>query len=138
MQDWKILFIWILLGLINEVHGNARGGSVDVLGVPPGASHEERLVSARSFLHQTTLLVGARRLRWPLEGSKNSTQARRTSSLQGLLELQRSKVAAQMWSLEVPCGAQYRNAVQLLLEQLDALKRIINAHARYDAPPRTV
>ncbi|KAF2361564.1 Renal dipeptidase family [Trinorchestia longiramus] len=36
-----------------------------------------------------------------------------------------------MWAVEVPCGAQYRNAVQLLLEQLDALKRLINSQTEH-------
>ena len=35
-----------------------------------------------------------------------------------------------MWSVQVPCGAQYRNAVQLLLEQLDAIKRLLAAQSQ--------
>ena len=37
----------------------------------------------------------------------------------------RSRVL-QVWQVQVPCAAQYRNSVQLLLEQLDSVKRLIS------------
>ena len=33
----------------------------------------------------------------------------------------------QVWSVHIPCAAQYRNGVQLLLEQVDAVRRMIAA-----------
>ena len=37
---------------------------------------------------------------------------------------------AQVWSVHIPCAAQYRNGVQLLLEQVDAVRRMIAASGR--------
>ena len=41
------------------------------------------------------------------------------------------EILLQVWSVQVPCGAQYHNAVQLLLEQLDILKRLIVSQSEY-------
>lgn len=35
--------------------------------------------------------------------------------------------SSQFWSVYVPCEAQYMNTVQLLLEQIDAIKRLLAA-----------
>lgn len=34
-------------------------------------------------------------------------------------------VGAQFWSAYVPCKAQYKDAVQMTLEQIDAIKRLV-------------
>ncbi|XP_069163944.1 dipeptidase 1 isoform X2 [Procambarus clarkii] len=44
-----------------------------------------------------------------------------------LPRLKKGQVAAQFWSVYVPCEAQYLNTVQLLLEQIDVVKRMIAA-----------
>ena len=36
----------------------------------------------------------------------------------------------QFWSVYVPCEAQYLNTVQVLMEQLDVIKRMIALHTR--------
>ncbi|XP_045116827.1 dipeptidase 1-like [Portunus trituberculatus] len=45
-----------------------------------------------------------------------------------LARLRHGRVGAQFWAAYVPCGAQYLNAAQVTLEQIDVLKRLI---ARY-------
>ncbi|XP_069188861.1 dipeptidase 1-like [Procambarus clarkii] len=42
-----------------------------------------------------------------------------------LPRLKKGQVAAQFWSVYVPCEAQYLNTVQLLLEQIDVVKRLV-------------
>ena len=32
---------------------------------------------------------------------------------------------SQMWSIHVPCAAQYKNAVQIMLEDIDAVVRMV-------------
>ncbi|ROT85116.1 Dipeptidase 1 [Penaeus vannamei] len=44
-----------------------------------------------------------------------------------LPRLRKGLVSAQFWSVYVPCEAQYMNTVQLLLEQIDAIKRLLAA-----------
>ncbi|XP_063584706.1 dipeptidase 1-like [Penaeus indicus] len=44
-----------------------------------------------------------------------------------LPRLRKGLVSAQFWSVYVPCEAQYMNTVQLLLEQIDAIKRLLTA-----------
>nr|XP_053649720.1 dipeptidase 1-like [Cherax quadricarinatus] len=44
-----------------------------------------------------------------------------------LPRLRKGQVAAQFWSVYVPCEAQYLNTVQMLLEQIDVVKRMIAA-----------
>ncbi|ROT70936.1 putative dipeptidase 1-like, partial [Penaeus vannamei] len=44
-----------------------------------------------------------------------------------LPRLRRGHVAAQFWSVYVPCESQYLNTVQLLMEQIDVIKRMIAA-----------
>lgn len=40
-------------------------------------------------------------------------------------------LGAQFWSAYVPCGAQYLDAVQLTLEQIDVIKRFIDLHPKH-------
>lgn len=40
-------------------------------------------------------------------------------------------VGAQFWSAYVPCGAQHADAVQLTLEQIDVIKRLIDLNPRH-------
>lgn len=40
-------------------------------------------------------------------------------------------LGAQFWSAYVPCGAQYLDAVQMTLEQIDVIKRFIELHPKH-------
>lgn len=45
-----------------------------------------------------------------------------------LARLRQGRVGAQFWSAYVPCAAQHRDAVQLTLEQIDVIKRLVRLH----------
>ncbi|KAE8740391.1 hypothetical protein FOCC_FOCC014095 [Frankliniella occidentalis] len=45
-----------------------------------------------------------------------------------LTRLRTGMVGAQFWSAYVPCGAQFLDAVQLTLEQIDVIKRLAEMH----------
>ncbi|KAK3911208.1 Dipeptidase 1, partial [Frankliniella fusca] len=45
-----------------------------------------------------------------------------------LTRLRIGMVGAQFWSAYVPCGAQFLDAVQLTLEQIDVIKRLAEMH----------
>lgn len=40
-------------------------------------------------------------------------------------------LGAQFWSAYVPCGAQHLDAVQLTLEQIDAIQRLVEMNSQY-------
>ncbi|XP_047471851.1 dipeptidase 1-like isoform X2 [Penaeus chinensis] len=113
--------------------------------VSPTASHQERLKAARALLQESPLVDGHNDLAWNVRMilhnklrtfnlSSDLTQDKpwRKSpySQTDLPRLRKGHVAAQFWSVYVPCEAQYMNTVQLLLEQIDVIKRIIAASPR--------
>ncbi|XP_064078099.1 dipeptidase 1-like isoform X1 [Macrobrachium nipponense] len=106
------------------------------------ASHRERLAAAHLLLQESPLIDGHNDLPWNLRKflhnklysfnlSSDLTQERpwRNSpfSHTDLPRLRHGKVAAQFWSVYVPCQSQYKNSVQLLLEQIDVIKRMVAA-----------
>ncbi|XP_075990651.1 dipeptidase 1-like isoform X2 [Anticarsia gemmatalis] len=48
-----------------------------------------------------------------------------------LPRMKQGMVGAQFWSAFVPCGAQNRDAVQLTLEQIDVIKRLVDKYPQY-------
>lgn len=40
-------------------------------------------------------------------------------------------IGGQFWAAYVPCESQHLNAVQLTLEQIDVIKRLIEKYGRY-------
>ncbi|XP_037084753.1 dipeptidase 1-like [Pollicipes pollicipes] len=50
-----------------------------------------------------------------------------------LIRLRQGHVGAQFWSVYVPCGAQYLDAVQIALEQIDTVKRLVARYPSYTA-----
>ncbi|XP_071542731.1 dipeptidase 1-like [Panulirus ornatus] len=110
--------------------------------VSASATHQERLAAAHSLLQESPLIDGHNDLAWnlrkflhnKLHSFNLSTDLRqekpwRRSSFShtDLPRLRQGRVAAQFWSVYVPCEAQYMNTVQLLLEQIDVIKRMIAA-----------
>ncbi|XP_050728028.1 dipeptidase 1-like [Eriocheir sinensis] len=110
--------------------------------VSPQASHRERLQAARSLLASSPLIDGHNDLAWNVRKflhnklrsfnlSSDLTKEKpwRDSpfSHTDLPRLRAGQVAAQFWSVYVPCEAQYLNTVQLLLEQVDAVRRMVAA-----------
>ncbi|XP_068247420.1 dipeptidase 1-like [Palaemon carinicauda] len=113
--------------------------------VSPKASHHERLNAAHSLLTESPLIDGHNDLPWNLRMflhnklhsfnlSKDLTQEKpwmkSPFSHTDLPRLKRGHVSGQFWSVYVPCEAQYLNSVQLLLEQIDVVKRMIAASPR--------
>ncbi|KAG7172582.1 dipeptidase 1-like [Homarus americanus] len=113
--------------------------------ISPKASHRERLRAARELLKQSPLIDGHNDLAWnvrmflhnKLHSFNLSTDLTREKpwmnspfSHTDLPRLKKGQVAAQLWSVYVPCEAQYLNTVQLLLEQIDVVKRMIATSPR--------
>ncbi|XP_042215089.1 dipeptidase 1-like [Homarus americanus] len=106
------------------------------------ASHQERLAAAHNLLTQSPLIDGHNDMAWNVRKflhnklhsfnlSSDLTQEKpwmnSPFSHTDLPRLKRGQVAAQFWSVYVPCESQYLNTVQLLLEQIDVVKRMIAA-----------
>ncbi|XP_071527778.1 dipeptidase 1-like [Panulirus ornatus] len=126
--------------------GLQAGGSSPLhVRVSPQATHRQRLLAAQGLLNQSPLIDGHNDLAWNVRMflhnklhsfnlSSDLTQDKpwKTSpfSHTDLPRLKRGQVAAQFWSVYVPCESQYLNTVQLLLEQIDVVKRMIAANPR--------
>ncbi|XP_071527138.1 dipeptidase 1-like isoform X2 [Panulirus ornatus] len=126
--------------------GLQAGGSSPLhVRVSPQATHRQRLLAAQVLLNQSPLIDGHNDLAWNVRMflhnklhsfnlSSDLTQDKpwKTSpfSHTDLPRLKRGQVAAQFWSVYVPCESQYLNTVQLLLEQIDVVKRMIAANPR--------
>ncbi|KAK8720714.1 hypothetical protein OTU49_013145, partial [Cherax quadricarinatus] len=110
--------------------------------VSPQATHQERLQAAHHLLAHSPLIDGHNDLAWNVRKflhnklhffnlSSDLTQEKpwmnSPFSHTDLPRLKQGQVAAQFWSVYVPCEAQYLNTVQLLLEQIDVVKRLISA-----------
>lgn len=48
-----------------------------------------------------------------------------------LNRLRQGMVGAQMWVAYAPCGAQHKDAVQVTLEQIDLIKRLVSLYPRH-------
>ncbi|CAL4183886.1 unnamed protein product [Meganyctiphanes norvegica] len=120
-------------------------GSPVLTRVSPAASHSERMAAARILLDNSPLIDGHNDLPWNLrmflhnklhsfnfsaDLQKEKPWRAQSFSQTDLPRLKKGKVAAQFWSIYVPCEAQYLNTVQLLLEQVDVIKRMIAAHQK--------
>ena len=40
-------------------------------------------------------------------------------------------VGAQLWTAYAPCGSQHKDAVQITLEQIDLIKRLVDLYPDY-------
>ncbi len=48
-----------------------------------------------------------------------------------LNRLKQGRVGAQFWVAYAPCGSQHRDAVQITLEQIDLIKRLVNQYPNH-------
>ncbi|XP_023321043.1 dipeptidase 1 isoform X2 [Eurytemora carolleeae] len=48
-----------------------------------------------------------------------------------LLRLREGRVGAQLWTAYAPCGSQHKDAVQITLEQIDLIKRMVEQYSSY-------
>ncbi|XP_067000726.1 dipeptidase 1-like [Anabrus simplex] len=104
---------------------------------------EARLDTVRRILHEAPLVDGHNDLPWNIRKFlKNqlrdfpfsedlrevSPWSRSSWSHTDLPRLREGRVAAQFWSAYVPCSAQYLDAVQLVLEQIDVIRRLVDKY----------
>lgn len=58
--------------------------------------------------------------------------------IQRISRLIQGRVGAQFWSAYVPCQSQHKDAVQMTLEQIDAIERLVQREQRSLEMARTV
>lgn len=75
---------------------------------------EARLAFVRRLLSESPLIEG----HWLPDMNVSFNQS--------VQEVTENMVGAVLWPIEVPCGAQYLDAVQLALEGIDKVKRLLN------------
>ncbi|XP_043207995.1 dipeptidase 1-like [Amphibalanus amphitrite] len=111
-------------------------------------SAQHRLQIARKILAQVPLIDGhndfpwnARRFVYNKLQSVNLTSDLRhvrpwnesVWSHTDLFRLREGMVGGQFWSIYVPCGAQYLDAVQIALEQIDTVRRMVQRYPSHTA-----
>ncbi|XP_011055902.1 PREDICTED: dipeptidase 1 isoform X2 [Acromyrmex echinatior] len=103
----------------------------------------DRLAAARRILKDVPLIDGHNDLPWNIRKFlKNQLREFRFDDLSDihpwsrsawshtdLKRLRQGMVAAQFWSAYVPCSSQHLDSVQLALEQIDLIRRLVNKHA---------
>ncbi|XP_050735489.1 dipeptidase 1-like [Eriocheir sinensis] len=107
------------------------------------ASQDERLNTVKTLLTETPLVDGHNDLPWNIrkfmhnklhsfnftaELKKLRPWSRSSWSHTDLPRLKEGLVGAQFWVSYVPCEAQRLNAVQLTIEQIDLIKRLIEQY----------
>ncbi|XP_008193877.2 dipeptidase 1 [Tribolium castaneum] len=131
-RHWWIIVTVLLLAA-------AAGVGVPIaLKISSSASFEERLEFATRLLQEVPLIDGHNDLPWnirkflhnKLKNFKFNEDLRNVSpwstsawSHTDLVRLEAGHVAAQFWAAYVPCDSQYKDAVQLTLEQIDVIRR---------------
>ncbi|XP_050684203.1 dipeptidase 1-like isoform X2 [Leptidea sinapis] len=118
-----------------------------ITAVVAAASYDrERLEIAKQILEEVPLTDGHNDLPWNIrkflgnqinefELDTDLTQIEPWSkskySHTDLPRLREGMVGAQFWSAFVPCGTQNKDAVQLTLEQIDIIKRLVDKYPKY-------
>ncbi|XP_044735714.1 dipeptidase 1 [Chrysoperla carnea] len=115
-------------------------GPLLIMRLSVGMRLEDRLDVVRKILHEVPLIDGHNDLPWNIRKFlKNQLRDFRfNEDLRGvapwshsswshtdLRRLREGMVAAQFWSAYIPCSSQYLDAVQLTLEQIDVIRRLV-------------
>ncbi|XP_063866692.1 dipeptidase 1-like [Scylla paramamosain] len=139
MAALVVVALGVVVVVVVVVPGGCHATPLPVR-VSPQASHRERLEAARSLLASSPLIDGHNDLAWNVRKflhnklrsfnlssdlTKEKPWRNSPFSHTDLPRLREGQVAAQFWSVYVPCEAQYLNTVQLLLEQVDAVRRMV-------------
>lgn len=88
--------------------------------------HNDLAWNVRKFMHNR--IAG---LNLSADLARIEPWARSQWSHTDIPRLRAGLVGAQFWSAYVPCGAQHMDAVQLTLEQIDVIKRLIELHPQH-------
>ncbi|XP_060535679.1 dipeptidase 1-like isoform X2 [Cylas formicarius] len=108
-------------------------------------TQEQRLDLVRKLLKETPLIDGHNDLPWNLRKFVHNKLASLNLSAIGLEEpwaqskwsqtdiprMRAGLLGAQFWSAYVPCKAQHLDAVQITLEQIDVIKRLVEVNSRH-------
>ncbi|XP_076064497.1 uncharacterized protein LOC143038817 isoform X2 [Oratosquilla oratoria] len=138
-QLWGVVCLVLIVAAVAGV-----GVSVPLaLRVDPDASLHQRLQMVRSLLRETPLVDGHNDLPWNIRkfmhnklysfnftgDLKNLRPWSKSSwSHTDLPRLKEGMIGAQFWVSYVPCESQYLNAVQLSIEQIDLIKRLVEQY----------
>ncbi|OAD57717.1 Dipeptidase 1 [Eufriesea mexicana] len=108
-------------------------------------SPRERLETVRQVLSEVPLIDGHNDLPWNIRNFVHNQLAefdfdkdlrevapwsKSAWSQTDLVRLRQGMVGGQFWAAYVPCESQYLNAVQLTLEQVDLIKRLIEKYSQ--------
>ncbi|GFG30659.1 hypothetical protein Cfor_01430, partial [Coptotermes formosanus] len=137
--------VGVLVCLLFSALGVGLGVPLALSAVGP-TTHQERLEAVRRILRDVPLIDGHNDLPWNVRKfvhnqilsfnftadlEKVDPWARSNWSHTDLPRLRRGMVGAQFWSAYVPCDAQYLDAVQLTLEQIDLIKRLADLNPEH-------
>lgn len=112
---------------------------------------EERLEIVRKLLKDTPLIDGHNDLPWNLRKfvhnklfklnlsaiSQHEPWSKSLWSHTDIPRLRAGQLGAQFWSAYVPCKAQHLDAVQITLEQIDVIKRLVEYNSQHFALVRS-
>ncbi|KAL5279300.1 hypothetical protein ACFFRR_003719 [Megaselia abdita] len=135
---------WLAVSSILLIIGAAGVAVPLALRVAASAPFEERLRVATQLLDQVPLIDGHNDLPWNIRKFLHNKMndfnfdqdlshvlpwAKSQWSHTDLPRLKKGRVSAQFWAAYVPCEAQYRDAVQVTLEQIDIIKRLTERYS---------
>ncbi|KAG7169175.1 Dipeptidase sirJ-like [Homarus americanus] len=140
--------VWVCVVLVLAALTGVGVGVPLALRVDPGASLHQRLTTAKTLLRNTPLFDGHNDLPWNIRKfMHNKLHSSFTAELKKLRpwsgewsfpgECGPAQVVwscpsecgpAQFWVSYVPCESQRLNAVQLTIEQIDLIKRLIDQY----------
>ncbi|KAF7995401.1 hypothetical protein HCN44_006508 [Aphidius gifuensis] len=139
---WKLTVTFFAIGSwMGRVGPRPADGELATL-----TSTRERLQTVHQVLKEVPLIDGHNDLPWNIRNFVHnqlnefdfdkdlrqiSPWSKSAWSQTDLLRLQQGMVGGQFWVAYVPCKSQYLNAVQLTLEQVDLIKRLIDKYSDY-------
>ncbi|XP_029669565.1 dipeptidase 1-like [Formica exsecta] len=138
---WTVSVIILSIGTwVGRVGPRPADGELALLTSP-----RERLETVRQVLSEVPLIDGHNDLPWNIrnflhnqladfEFDKDLRQiapwSKSAWSQTDLVRLRQGMVGGQFWAAYVPCESQHLNAVQLTLEQIDLIKRLIEKYSQ--------
>lgn len=139
---WVASVIILTIGsLVGRVGPRPADGEIAHL-----ISREERLKTVRQVLSEVPLIDGHNDLPWNIRNFVHNQLAefdfdkdlqqvapwsKSAWSQTDLVRLRQGMVGGQFWAAYVPCESQHLNAVQLTLEQVDLIKRLIEKYSQH-------
>lgn len=139
---WTATLITLTLGSwIGKVGPRPADGEIESL-----TSTRERLELVRQVLSEVPLIDGHNDLPWNIRNFLHNQLAnfdfdkdlrqvapwsKSAWSQTDLLRLRQGMVGGQFWAAYVPCDSQHLNAVQMTLEQVDLIKRLIEKYSQH-------